>query len=165
MLERSVTREVLCPREWICVFDFLRQSDTLFYFMAKLVFSGRKRSLILAFDSKTGNVRRFVNKLNLEMPAVQIQEDLLLEEPFILVTYTTGFGQVPDKVQTFLKQNHSWMRGVAASGNRNWGTSFAKSADTISSAYQVPLLAKFELSGTMRDLELFKSGVASIATH
>ncbi|CAM3551485.1 MULTISPECIES: class Ib ribonucleoside-diphosphate reductase assembly flavoprotein NrdI [Brevibacillus] len=121
--------------------------------------------MILAFDSKTGNVRRFVNKLNLDMPTVQIQEDLLLEEPFILVTYTTGFGQVPDKVQTFLKQNHSWMRGVAASGNRNWGTSFAKSADTISSAYHVPLLAKFELSGTMHDLELFKSGVASIATH
>lgn len=165
MLKRSVTRKVLCPREWICVFDSLHQSDALFYLIAQLSFAGRKRSLILAFDSKTGNVRRFIHKLNLDMPTVQIQEDLLLEEPFILITYTTGFGQVPEKVHSFLRQNHTLLRGVAASGNRNWGTSFAKSADTISTAYHVPLLAKFELSGTIRDLERFKSGVASIATH
>jgi protein involved in ribonucleotide reduction len=127
--------------------------------------SGRKRSLIIAFDSKTGNVRRFINKLDLPLPAVQIQPDLVLDEPFILVTYTTGFGQVPDKVNAFLKRNHRLIRGVAASGNRNWGTSFARSADTISDQYKVPMLAKFELSGTTRDLELFRNGVESIATH
>jgi protein involved in ribonucleotide reduction len=121
--------------------------------------------LIIAFDSKTGNVRRFINKLDLPLPTVQIQPDLLLDEPFILVTYTTGFGQVPDSVNTFLKRNHKLMRGVAASGNRNWGSSFARSADTISDQYRVPMLAKFELSGTSRDLEQFRSGVASIATH
>jgi protein involved in ribonucleotide reduction len=54
---------------------------------------------------------------------------------------------------------------VSASGNRNWGASFAKSADTISSLYDVPVITKFELSGTGRDVDQFMSGVAAIAAH
>ncbi|EJL22842.1 ribonucleoside-diphosphate reductase 2, operon protein nrdI [Brevibacillus sp. BC25] len=121
------------------------------------------RDMLIAFDSKTGNVRRFVNKINL--PHVEINQEMVLDEPFILITYTTGFGQVPEKVATFLKRNHVNLRGVSASGNRNWGTSFAKSADTIASLYGVPVISKFELSGTGRDVEQFTSGVAAIAAY
>ncbi|RNB53722.1 class Ib ribonucleoside-diphosphate reductase assembly flavoprotein NrdI [Brevibacillus gelatini] len=119
--------------------------------------------MLIAFDSKTGNVRRFVSKLGL--PHVEIEPEMVIEEPFVLVTYTTGFGQVPEKVERFLKRNHVYLRGVSASGNRNWGASFAKSADTIASQYGVPVISKFELSGTGRDVEQFTSGVAAIATH
>ncbi|EJL44068.1 MULTISPECIES: class Ib ribonucleoside-diphosphate reductase assembly flavoprotein NrdI [Brevibacillus] len=119
--------------------------------------------MLIAFDSKTGNVRRFVSKLDL--PRVEIDPEMVIDEPFILVTYTTGFGQVPEKVDRFLKRNHVYLRGVSASGNRNWGASFAKSADTIASQYGVPVISKFELSGTGRDVEQFTSGVAAIATH
>ncbi|GIQ64438.1 hypothetical protein PACILC2_30060 [Paenibacillus cisolokensis] len=72
--------------------------------------------MLIAYDSRTGNVRRFINKLN--VPAVQIEDGMTLDEPFVLVTYTTGFGQVPQKVQSFLKQNHRYLRGVSASGNK-----------------------------------------------
>ncbi|GIO08482.1 protein NrdI [Brevibacillus reuszeri] len=119
--------------------------------------------MLIAFDSKTGNVRRFVQKIDL--PHVEIDPDMIMDEPFILVTYTTGFGQVPEKVTTFLKANHSLLRGVSASGNRNWGASFAKSADTIANLYGVPVISKFELSGTGRDVEHFTSGVAAIAAY
>lgn len=119
--------------------------------------------MLIVYDSKTGNVRRFVNKISL--PCVEIQTDMLLAEPFILVTYTTGFGQVPEKVSSFLKQNHSFLRGVSASGNRNWGSSFAKSADAIANEYGVPVISKFELSGTGRDVDHFTSGVAAIAAY
>ncbi|GGN98733.1 class Ib ribonucleoside-diphosphate reductase assembly flavoprotein NrdI [Saccharibacillus kuerlensis] len=119
--------------------------------------------MVIAYDSKTGNVRRFIEKL--ELPAVQIDEQMKLDEPFILVTYTTGFGQVPDKVKLFLQKNGNQLRGVSASGNRNWGHSFAKSADSISQTYGVPVLCKFELSGTHKDIQHFKEELNTLAAY
>ena len=52
-----------------------------------------------------------------------------------------------------------------ASGNRNWGERFAKSADLISERYQVPVVAKFELSGTKKDAEDFKQEVSRVAAY
>ncbi|WP_068776908.1 class Ib ribonucleoside-diphosphate reductase assembly flavoprotein NrdI [Paenibacillus sp. FJAT-26967] len=119
--------------------------------------------MLIVYDSRTGNVQRFINKLS--MQAVRIEEDLSIQEPFVLVTYTTGFGQIPARVMDFLKRHSSLLRGVAASGNLNWGQSFAMSADRISSAYGVPVLAKFELSGTSGDVERFHEGVQHLETY
>lgn len=119
--------------------------------------------MLIAYDSKTGNVKRFIQKLG--CPAVQINEGMTLEEPFVLITYTTGFGQVPTKVSAFLENNYKRLLGVAASGNRNWGEKFAKSADLISERYQVPIVAKFELSGTKRDAENFMQEVSRVAAY
>ncbi|UJF34558.1 class Ib ribonucleoside-diphosphate reductase assembly flavoprotein NrdI [Paenibacillus hexagrammi] len=119
--------------------------------------------MLIAYDSKTGNVRRFIKKVNL--PAVQIDEALRMDEPFVLVTYTTGFGQIPEKVSGFLERNHARLQGVAASGNKNWGDGFAKSADRIAEKYGVPVLSKFELSGTRQDVQRFVQGVQAIAAY
>ncbi len=119
--------------------------------------------MLIAYDSRTGNVRRFVEKLKL--PSVQIEESMDLDQPFVLITYTTGFGQVPDKVASFLKKNHRKLRGVSASGNRNWGTGFALSADRIAEMYGVPVISKFELSGTMKDVERFVQEVRAVASY
>lgn len=119
--------------------------------------------MLIAYDSKTGNVKRFIARLNL--PAVQIEEQMTVNEPFMLVTYTTGFGQIPDRVNAFLKRNFHQMRGVAASGNRNWGANFARSADLIAEKYQVPVIGKFELSGNRQDILSFESEVTRFATH
>lgn len=119
--------------------------------------------MLIAYDSKTGNVRRFIGKLKL--PAVQIEEQMTIEEPFVLITYTTGFGQIPDRVSSFLQKNHKSLVGVAASGNRNWGESFAKSADLISTQYDVPVITKFELSRTLGDVTRFKQEVSRVAAY
>ncbi|CAM4196174.1 class Ib ribonucleoside-diphosphate reductase assembly flavoprotein NrdI [Paenibacillus alkaliterrae] len=119
--------------------------------------------MLVVYDSKTGNVKRFINKLN--MRAVPIDEKQEVDEPFVLVTYTTGFGQVPEKVTSFLRSNGSMLRGVSASGNRNWGTGFAKSADTISEMYDVPVILKFELSGTNQDMQHFVERVRTIEAY
>lgn len=119
--------------------------------------------MLIAYDSKTGNVKRFIAKLN--MPAVQIDEKMTVDEPFLLVTYTTGFGQIPERVAAFLKRNFHLMRGVAASGNRNWGANFARSADLIAEQYRVPVVYKFELSGTRQDILSFESEVNRVATY
>lgn len=116
--------------------------------------------MLIVYASRTGNVRRFLNKTKL--PSVEITEGLLIEEPFILVTYTDKYGEVPANVQTFLHYNQGYIRGVAASGNRNWGEYFARSADVVSEHYHVPVLHKFELSGMTSDVKYFKKRVEEI---
>lgn len=116
--------------------------------------------LLIAYDSCTGNVKRFVGKLDHEH--IRIDAELKVQRPFVLITYTTGFGQVPERTMRFLEQNAAWLRGVAASGNRNWGTRFGLAADHISRLFQVPILMKFELSGTASDVERFTREVDSL---
>ncbi|KIL38901.1 ribonucleotide reductase stimulatory protein [Gordoniibacillus kamchatkensis] len=119
--------------------------------------------MLIVYDSRTGNVRRFAEKL--PVPTVQIEDGMAVDEPFVLITYTTGFGQVPDKVKAFLQRNYRYLRGVSASGNRNWGEGFARSADRIAERYGVPVLGKFELSGTSHNVEQFMQGVSRVAAH
>ncbi|MEC1870357.1 class Ib ribonucleoside-diphosphate reductase assembly flavoprotein NrdI [Bacillus paralicheniformis] len=109
--------------------------------------------MLIAYYSLAGNVRRFVAKTGL--PAVEIKADMLLTEPFVLVTGTYGFGQVAGTVWDFLADNGDLMAGVAASGNRNWGSNYAKAADLIAAQYGVPVIGRFELAGTDADVRQF----------
>ncbi|OAO78566.1 Ribonucleotide reduction protein NrdI [Anoxybacillus flavithermus] len=121
-------------------------------------------NIIIAYDSKTGNVQRFINKVKneLDIETVKIHEDSIIQKPFILVTYTTGFGQVPKTTKGFLMKNHQYMIAVASSGNMNWGMKFAVAADEISKKYSVPIILKFELSGTQKDVQRFIEEVRNI---
>lgn len=105
----------------------------------------------------TGNVERFISKLN--MNAMKITDETIAKEEFICVTYTTGFGCVPEITKKFLNKNYPFLKGVSSSGNKNWGKNYAKSADVISLNYNVPIISKFELSGTKQDVEYFKRRV------
>ena len=116
--------------------------------------------MLIAYDSMTGNNANFIQRIG--MRAVRIEENLRLTEPFILLTYTTGFGQVPRKTQQFLKNNHLHLQGVAASGNKAWGDNFAISADKIANQYGVPIILKYEMRGTPEDEETFKERVQTI---
>ena len=42
----------------------------------------------------------------------------------------------------FLERNNDKLKGVSASGNRNWGDMFGASADKISTKYEVPIVSK-----------------------
>ncbi|PJH94908.1 class Ib ribonucleoside-diphosphate reductase assembly flavoprotein NrdI [Bacillus sp. SN1] len=109
--------------------------------------------MLIAYYSRTGNVRRFVVKTGLR--AIELAPDLTLAEPFVCVTGTYGFGQVARPVADFLAANSAYLAGVAASGNRNWGGNYAKAADLISSQYGVPVIGRFELAGTDADVRQF----------
>lgn len=116
----------------------------------------------VVYFSFTGNVRRFIKRTELPdtMEITESSASEKIEEPFIIVTGTIGFGEVPPVVQQFLDINQDHLRGVAASGNRNWGPNFAKAGITIAQNYDVPLLMKFELHGTVNDTKEFKEKVA-----
>ena len=111
---------------------------------------------MIVFSSKTGNNRRFVGKLDL--PCIEITDDLVVSEPFVLLTYTTGMGQVPDPVKRFMERDghKDLIVAVSSSGNRNWGKAYGRAANLIASQYNVPILSKFEMSGTQGDIEIFK---------
>jgi len=113
--------------------------------------------LLIVYDSKTGNTQRFINKLNLK--SVKITEDLVIEEPFVLVTHTTGIGQIPQTTLKFLEKNYQYLKGVACSGNKVWGKNYGAACDLISKKYGVPILMKFELSGSKSDVEKFHQEV------
>lgn len=115
------------------------------------------------YASKTGKVRRFIEKTGLS--AEEITEGTIVTEPFILVTYTIGFGEVPEIVMEFLRHNSEYLRAVAVSGNRVWGDNYGRAGDIISRNYQVPLLLKFELAGTEEDVRTFTERVIACDTY
>lgn len=117
----------------------------------------------VVYFSFSGNVRRFIKKTELTnvMEITQNNCSERIEEPFVLVTGTIGFGEVPPPVQAFLDVNDDLLKAVAASGNRNWGQNFAKAGRSISERYQVPLLLKFEVQGTADDINEFKDKVGN----
>lgn len=110
------------------------------------------------YDSKTGNVARFVQKLvksNPMIEAININDLEYFTKQGHLITFTTGKGNVPVTTEYFLQRNHELILSVSASGNRNWGKDFALSADKISSQYNIKLAYKFELSGTDKDVSAY----------
>ena len=118
----------------------------------------------IIYFSLTGNVRRFIQRAGLSntMALTKANKTEEINEPFIIVTGTIGFGQVPDPVQAFLDVNHKNLKAVAGSGNRNWGNNFAKASEEIANNYNVPLLMKFELHGNQEIADEFREKVVNL---
>ena len=120
--------------------------------------------MFVYYDSKTGNVQRFIDKIKKERPEwsfVKISGDMEILENGHLVTFTTNFGEIPDTTEKFLKNenNRKYIKSVSSSGNMNWGTLYGKAADNIQEKYGIPVLMKFELSGTHVQVEYFINSI------
>lgn len=86
-------------------------------------------SALVYFSSSSENTHRFMQRLGL--PATRIplneRERIQVDEPYILVVPSYGgggmAGAVPRQVIRFLNDEHNRarIRGVIASGNRNFG--------------------------------------------
>ncbi|MEC2307736.1 class Ib ribonucleoside-diphosphate reductase assembly flavoprotein NrdI [Bacillus atrophaeus] len=111
--------------------------------------------MIITYESKTGNVRRFVKAMQhkLGIEAIEITDDTIINQEFIHITYTIGFGEVPERTLNFIYKNKSKIRGVVVSGNKVWGDNYGLAGDKLSAKFHIPLLLKFELSGTKQDLQ------------
>lgn len=107
---------------------------------------------MIAYASRTGNVRYIVQQLNL--PNIEIAKDCIIRAPFILCTYTDGLGDIPAVVQTFMENNASLCRGIVVSGNSNFGLDvFGLAGDKLAATYHVPLVRKLDLRGFAKDYE------------
>ena len=120
--------------------------------------------MFVYYDSKTGNVQRFIDKIKKERPEwsfVKISGDMEISENGHLVTFTTNFGEIPNTTEKFLENenNRKYIKSISSSGNMNWGTLFGKAADNIEEKYGIPVLIKFELSGTHIQVEYFINNI------
>ncbi|MFJ8234899.1 class Ib ribonucleoside-diphosphate reductase assembly flavoprotein NrdI [Ureibacillus sp. NPDC094379] len=107
---------------------------------------------MIAYASRTGNVKYIVSKLKVK--SVEISEGLTVTEPYLLITYTDGLGNIPIKVVRFLEHNANLCKGVVVSGNSNFGHAvFGGAGDKISTTYQIPLVRKLDLRGYQADYE------------
>ena len=125
-------------------------------------------SILVYFSSSSENTQRFIERLG--MPAVRIplneRERIQVDAPYILVVPSYGgggtAGAVPRQVIRFLNDQHNraLIRGVIASGNRNFGEAYGGAGDVVSQKCDVPFLYRFELMGTQQDIENVRKGVS-----
>lgn len=109
--------------------------------------------MLVVYDTQTQNVQRFVDKLQ-RVRTLKIEDGLIVDEPYVLITYTINFGEVPTSTERFLVVNYKMLSGVCSSGNKNWADNFGKAGEIIAKRYDVPLLHKFELSGFVEDVAI-----------
>lgn len=122
---------------------------------------------VVYFSSISNNTHRFIQKLNVQNSRIpfHLEDEIIVDSDYVLITPTySGGGEikegaVPKQVIKFLnnKQNRSFCRGVIASGNTNFGDTFAIAGPIISKKLNVPLLYQFELLGTNNDVETIKN--------
>lgn len=116
---------------------------------------------IVYYSNRSGNTKRFVNKLNMEN-AYSVYEILVSKNDYILFVPTYGAGNknshVPQEVKTFLsiKTNADRLRGVVGFGNINFGNTYCKAAEIIAKKFGVPILGRVELFGTPEDVKEIK---------
>lgn len=131
-----------------------------------------KSPLIVYFSNVSNYTHRFVERLNpdfqtLRIPVRRTDGELHLEsdEPYALIVPTYGSGNpkhsIPKQVVRFLNDpdNRKKMVGVIGSGNKNFGGDFCLAGRTLSKMCKVPLLYRFELAGTMDDVEKVNQGL------
>ncbi len=127
-----------------------------------------KTQSLIYYSSKSENCHRFVQRLGFPATRIPIDTNEILPsatQPYVLLLPTYGgggtTGAVPKAVIYFLNQpqNRKFLRGVIASGNSNFGETYAIAGNIISAKCQVPLLYRFELLGTERDLQQVRQGL------
>ncbi len=111
----------------------------------------------IAYASRTGNVESIVNQLDQDSIYISSGTETI-DEPYILFTYTDGWGDVPFEVETFLAINDpSLLQGVVASGDYSYGDAYCLAGDKIAEAYGVEVLYRVENEGTPEDLEAIRN--------
>lgn len=122
-----------------------------------------KLGLVVFFSSRSNNTKRFVDKLvcpSLRIPIDGSQVEVMEDYMLIVPTYAGGKGDlkgaVPKQVIHFLNnpKNRQYCQAVVASGNTNFGDTFALAGKIISQKLGIPLIHQFELLGTSSDVEL-----------
>ena len=127
---------------------------------------------VVYFSSVSENTHRFVQKLGMPAIRIPLRGTIEVDEPYVLILPTYGGGKangpdpenggyVPKQVIAFLNDEHnrSLIRGVIAAGNTNFGAEYCYAGNVVSAKCGVPFLYRFELMGTVEDVEAVRAGL------
>lgn len=117
--------------------------------------------MLIVYVSITGNVRRFVSKL--EMESYELNDfnlETRVNEKYIIVTPTYD-DEITDFISQFIdyEDNITHLIGFVGSGNLNFDNNYVFNAKDLSNKYNKPLIYSFEYSGTDADVINFKKEV------
>ena len=125
---------------------------------------------VVYFSSVSENTKRFVDKLEAQSVRIPIRTDEAAEfvhdRDSVLVVPTYGGGNdnstVPKQVIKFLNnpENRKHIKAVIAGGNTNFGSHFGKAGDIVADKLGVPVLYRFEITGTPEDVIEVKERLA-----
>ena len=127
---------------------------------------------IVYFSNYSGNTKRFVEKLGLELIRIPIKDfdnPIIVSDRYVLFVPTYGGGSenhaIPRQVRSFLnvESNRQKMVAVVGLGNTNFGEDYCKAADMIAAKTGVPILGRVEIFGTEEDTITIKERLATIA--
>ena len=124
---------------------------------------------IVYFSSVSENTKRFVEKLGIPAYRIPISLDeasaFTHDKDCVLITPTYGGGReaysVPRQVIKFLNNpdNRKKVKAVIAGGNTNFGSHFCRAAEIIAEKLNVPILYRFEITGTPEDVTAVKEAL------
>ena len=125
---------------------------------------------VVYFSSVSENTKRFVDKLEAQSVRIPIRTEEAAEfvhdRDSVLVLPTYGGGNdnstVPKQVIKFLNnpENRKHIKAVIAGGNTNFGSHFGKAGDIVADKLGVPVLYRFEITGTPEDVVEVKERLA-----
>ncbi|MGE6259244.1 ribonucleotide reductase stimulatory protein [Heyndrickxia sporothermodurans] len=111
--------------------------------------------MLIVYLSLTGNVKKFVDKLNMTSmelsytnPLIEVSEDFIVIVPSYDEEITTTISMFVD-----YKNNETFLKGFAGSGSINYDKQFCFNAKDLAIRYSKPLLHTFEFSGTNNDVK------------
>jgi protein involved in ribonucleotide reduction len=103
------------------------------------------------YASRTGNVESIIGRLGIDALRIESGSESV-DEPFILFTYTDGYGDIPGEVEDFLLANGDKIQGVVVSGDQGYGEAFCQAGDKIAETYGCDVLYRVENDGTDEDI-------------
>ncbi|WP_278902703.1 ribonucleotide reductase stimulatory protein [Dolosigranulum pigrum] len=118
----------------------------------------------IVYITLTGQTRKFVNKLDMEIIELSpIDPFIEVNEPFIIVAPTYE-KEATEILWEFLDtgENKRYFQGVAGGGNRNFNELFVFTAKDLARDYDVPLLHAFEFQGSPKDVKALKDKINMI---
>jgi protein involved in ribonucleotide reduction len=121
---------------------------------------------VVYFSSVSENTKRLVDKLGLKAVRIPLKTEdaasFTYDRDSVLVVPTYGSGEekttVPKQVIKFLNNpdNRKHIKGVVATGNTNFGSSYGLAGDIVSQKLGVPLIQRIEIMGTPEDITQLK---------
>lgn len=126
---------------------------------------------IVYFSNYSGNTKRFVEKLGLEVIRIPIKDSndpIIVQDRYVLFVPTYGGGSethaIPRQVRSFLnvESNRQKLVAVVGLGNTNFGEDYCKAAEMIAAKTGVPILGRVEIFGTEEDTITIKERLAML---